>query len=573
MRICLWEVATGRQLLALGSDTDSYRSINFSPDGQSVVIGDDYLRLRIYRLNDLLTNGANSAIEVGYLQELVGHTSIIFSAVYSPNGRQLASASADGTVRIWDLATGKCVQILTHTHWAIRAFFSPDGGQLFVSGMSSTIYVWDIVTGELIRTLTGHTDWIWSIDLSPDMTTLVSAGEDLTIRVWDLTGTCQSVFRAHQQRIWAVALTPDGTQIISGSEDQTIEVRDLQRGKCEKRIDGYGNWIRSIAIYPQQHWLISGHRDGIIRCWDLPSHACVHKLSGHTDAVLAVAITADGHYLASSSLDRTVRIWDLHQLVCIHILDAEIEGSWSLAFTPDSTKLAAACTNGQLQIWDVPTGTLHQTILAATPRIQSIALCPTHNLLATTWEDRVQIWHLATGECLHTFSTQQRTHSIAFSPDGRYLANGSMDKTIKIWDTNTWNCRQTLRGHQGWIMSVAFDPDRQNQLISGSCDRTIKRWDISTGECLQTYTGHTNWVWSASCLPGSNAIVSAGEDGTIKIWQSDPSQPPATIQLKRPYEEVNITNSTGLLLGQRQTLQILGAIEDEDEDLRPFLVT
>ena len=64
LRICLWEVATGRQLLALGSDTDSYRSINFSPDGQSVVIGDDYLRLRIYRLNDLLTNGANSAIEV-----------------------------------------------------------------------------------------------------------------------------------------------------------------------------------------------------------------------------------------------------------------------------------------------------------------------------------------------------------------------------------------------------------------------------------------------------------------------------------------------------------------------------
>ena len=141
-----------------------FRSINFSPDGQSVVISDDYLRLRIYRLKDLLSMGANPAIEADHLQELVGHTSIIFSMIYSPNSRQLASASADGTVRIWDLTTGKCVQTLTHAHWTIRAFFSPDGCQLFVSGMSSTIYVWDTITGELLRTLTGHTDWIWSID-------------------------------------------------------------------------------------------------------------------------------------------------------------------------------------------------------------------------------------------------------------------------------------------------------------------------------------------------------------------------------------------------------------------------
>ena len=563
LRICLWEIATGRQLLSLGSDTESYRAVNFSPDGQRIVISGDDLGVRIYNLADLLANGANSPIKADCLQELVGHTSIIFSTVYSPNGRQLASTSADGTVRIWDLATGECIHILAHAHWTIRAFFSPDGSQLFVSGMSSTIYVWDTIKGELLRTLEGHTDWIWSIDLSPDLTTLVSAGEDMTIRVWDVaTGTCKSIFRAHQQRIWAVAITPDCTQIISGSDDQTIEIRDLQRGKCWKRIDGYGNWIRSIAIVPRANWLVSGHRDGTIRLWDLENLLCIHKLLEHTDAVLSVAISPDGRYLASSSLDLTVRIWDLQQRSCLHTLDILIEGSWSLAFTPDGTKIVAACLNGQLQIWDVITGTLHRTMIAATPRIQSIAICPVSHLIATAWEDTVQLWDPITGECRHTFSTRQRTHSIVFSPDGRYLANGSMDKTVKIWDTTNWNCLQTLSGHQGWIMSVAFDPHRLDQILTSSCDRTIKRWNISTGECLQTYTGHTNWVWSVGYLPDGDSIVSASEDGTINIWSRDLNLPPNTIQLKRPYEEINITNSTGLLLGQRQTLEILGAVED-----------
>jgi WD40 repeat protein len=561
LTIGFWDLQTGRKILTLGPPTYSFRRVSFSQDGQQLITGGDDSRVLIYDFPQLLASAQNPAVEVAHTQELLGHTNWVFSANHSPDGSQLASASADGTVRIWDLATGAVVHVLSHPHWAIRTIFSPDGRRLVVSGLSATIYIWDLTSGQLIQTLTGHTDWVWSIASTSDGSTLVSAGEDRTIRVWDLTtGICTNVFRAHQQRIWALAIAPDGT-LVSGSEDQSIKIWDFQRGRCLKTIDGYGNWIKSIALVPDTNWLISGHRDCQIRIWDVSNQACVHTFAGHTAAIVAIAVSPDDCYLASGSLDRTIRLWNLRDLSCIKTIEATVDGSWSLEFSPDSQQLIASCEHAQLQIWDVATGRLDRTLTTDTRRIQSIAICPVHNFIATAWEHTIKIWDLATGACLHAFNTQQRSHSMAFSPDGGYLASGSMDTTVKVWETTNWECIQTLSGHHGWIMSLAFSPDR-HELISGSCDRVIKRWDIATGACLGTYYGHTNWVWSIAYSQDGRSIISASEDGTMKIWNLDRAQPLHTLQLKLPYQDLQISASTGLLLGQRQTLKLLGAVEE-----------
>jgi WD40 repeat protein len=561
LTIGFWDLQTGRKLLTLGSPTYSFRRVSFSQDGQQLITGGDDSRVRIYDFPQLLASAQNPAIKVAHTQELLGHTNWVFSVNHSPDGSQLASASADGTVRIWDLATGEAVHVLSHPHWAIRTIFSPDGRRLVVSGLSAQIYVWDLTSGQLIQTLTGHTDWVWSIASTVDGSTLISAGEDRTIRVWDLTtGVCTTVFRAHKERIWALAIANDGT-LVSGSEDRSIKIWDFQRGKCLKTINGYGNWIKSIAVVPNSNWLISGHRDRQIRIWDVSNQACIHTFVGHTAAIIAICVSPDGRYLASGSLDRTIRLWDLVDLRYVRAIETAVEGSWSLGFSSDSRQLIASCEHAQLQIWDIATGRLDRTFTTDTRRIQSIAICPVHNFIATAWEHTIKIWDFATGECLHALNTQQRSHSIAFSPDGRYVASGSMDTTVKVWETSNWDCIQTLSGHQGWIMSLAFSPDR-HELITGSCDRLIKRWDLTTGECLGTYYGHTNWVWSIAYSRDGRSIFSASEDGTMKIWDLDRSQPLHTLQLKLPYTDLQISASTGLSIGQRQTLKLLGAVED-----------
>jgi WD40 repeat protein len=566
-----WNVHTGEQIAILCTHTHTLRGMSFSQDGQRLAIGSDDTLIRIYDLPKLLADASIPTVESHCLQLLAGHTNWVFSVTYSPDERQLASASADGTVRIWDLATGICLHVLPHEHWAIRTIFSPDGRQLIVSGLSSTIYVWDTSSGELIKTLNGHLDWVWSIDTSADGNTLFSTGEDRTIRVWDVSaGVCHTVFRAHQDRVWTLSRSPDGRHLVSGSEDRTIKIWDLQRGKCVKTINGYGNWIKSIAFVPDREWLVSCHRDCAIRLWSLHNLNCIHTLCGHTDAVMTIAVSPDGSYLASSSIDRTIRIWDLQDLTCLHTIETQVAGSCSLVFSPAGDKLISGNYDADLQIWDIVTGTLDRTLVGHLNRIQSIAVCKVHHLIATACENQLKIWDVQTGNCLHTVIAHDLpVISVAFSPDGRYVASGSMDKTVKIWDTISWECCQTLTGHQSLTITVAFSPtpitsesQTEYQLIVGSGDRSIKRWNIITGECLQTYTGHTNWVWSIAYSPDGARIASAGEDETIKIWDIEQSQALHTLQLKRPYEQMNITGATGLRSGQIQTLKSLGAIAD-----------
>jgi WD40 repeat protein len=569
--IKIWDVETGREIVTIGPHTHSFRGINFSQDGKRLMTGGDDCQIRIYDVPGLLSDAPNPAIETHCIQYLRGHNGWVFSAVYSPDESQIASTSMDGTVRIWEVATGNCLHVLPHEHWTIRTIFSPDGSKLFVSGRSTTLYIWDTRSGVLLNTLTGHTDWIWSIECSADGQTLFSTGEDLTIRIWDLTeGVCRTVIRAHQQRIWTISLAPDGRHLVSGSEDRTIKIWDLDRAKCVKTINGYSNSINSIAFVPKSDWLVSAHRDRAIRIWNLKNLTCIHTFWGHTDAVISIAISPNGRYLASTSADLKIRIWDLQELTCLRAIDTQVEGSFSLAFSPDSRQLIAGNDGTNLNIWEIETGTLIRSLPDFTNRIQAIVVCNTHNLIATSCEHIIKIWDLHTGACLQTIAAHYLpVLSLAFSPDGRYLASGSLDKTAKIWDTQTWECWQTLNGHQSWVLSVAFSPTpvadlthNSYQLIGAGCDREIQRWDLATGKCLQTYTGHTNWIWSIAYSPDGQTIASASEDETIKIWELNNNRSIHSLQLKRPYEYTNITGAAGLLPGQRQTLKLLGAIEE-----------
>jgi WD40 repeat protein len=567
----LWDIPTGEQVATIGPHSHTFKGMKFSNDGQRLTIGGDDCLIRIYHLPGLLADAAVLTADSHCLESLVGHTNWVFTVTYSPDESRLASASADGTVRIWDVATGTCLHVLPHEHWAIRTLFSPDSRYLIVSGMSPTIYVWDTIGGELVKTLSGHLDWVWSIAISADGKTLFSTGEDRTIRSWDLDrGVCQAVFPAHQDRIWTIALAPDDRQLVSGSEDRTIKVWDIQRGKCLKTINGYGNFIKSIALVPQRGWLVSCHRDRTIRLWSWQNRVCIQTLSGHTDAVEKIAVSPDGNYLASASLDRTIRLWDLQSLSCIHTIDNQVEGTCPLVFSPDGRQLISGNYRGELQIWDVATGTLDRNLCVHPNRVQSVAICPIRKLIATACEHKIRIWDFDTGACLHTIIAHYLPIlPVVFSPDGRYLATGSMDKTAKVWDTNTWECLQTFTGDRSLTISIAFSPTpiasasaTDYHLIVGSGDRLIKRWDIGTGECLQVYTGHTNWVWSIAYSPCGAKIISAGEDETIKIWDLDRPQALHTLRLKRPYEQMQIAGATGLSSGQKRSLKLLGAIDD-----------
>ena len=257
-----------------------------------------------------------------------GHTCAVLSVAYSPDGKTLASACADHTIKLWDVATGKERTILGGLTGESVAF-SPDGKTLAsascgYSKQAGEIKLWDVATGAERATLKGHKDVVCSVAYSPDGKTLASGSVDKTIKLWDVaTGKEQATLKGHTSGVYSVVFSPDGKTIASGSQDNRIRLLDVTTGK-ERAILG-GLTGMSVAFSPDGKTLASAscsytEQAGEIKLWDVATGAGQAALKVYTDPVSSVAFSPDGKTLASASrgisiigemIPGEIKLWDV----------------------------------------------------------------------------------------------------------------------------------------------------------------------------------------------------------------------------------------------------------------------
>jgi WD40 repeat protein len=356
--IKVWDLLTG-QVARTGTATGvEARGVSFSADGQLLVsVHFDY---------------SGTALGTDALRVLEGHGSSVHAVAFRPPGGQsqsvhrLASAGAEGKVRVWDPdhPSDEPLVLGAEDSLPVRCVaFDTKGALLAAGGEDGLVHLWGVETGRELRSLHGHTGWIMGVAFQPNGNLLASASEDGTIRLWDLTANEPSEgqgsvrrLEGHKGTVHGVCFSPDGKRLASAGQDGTVRVWDVETRKEVLTLPGahQGKPVRSVTFSPDGHTLASGGWDNDVALWDADTGTQRRRLHGHTYGVTSVCFSPDGKRLASGSGDRTVKLWDVETGRELLTLQEPAGGITGVAFSPDGNRLAASSWDQKVRVWSAP---------------------------------------------------------------------------------------------------------------------------------------------------------------------------------------------------------------------------
>jgi WD40 repeat protein/serine/threonine protein kinase len=495
---------------------------------------------------------------------LQGHTTATMSLAFSPDGRTLASASWDRTLRLWDTATGKELKVLQgHNKGVWEVAFSPDGKTLASSGKETeSLILWDVGTGRPLHTIAGSVMGVqfapdgktvggglingnaadfkeWDVASGAERTTIADAGGVLglvptsktlvtmagpfspncEVRFWDL----ESGRRRRAISVpgaWGAALSPDGTQ-VAVSAGRSVTVWDAATGKQQSAHRMSTN-VRGLAFSPDGKKLAVGLEDRHVIVWDVATGVQRNQYV-HLDVVWAVAFSPDGKTLASGTLGGAIKLWDLtpaEETTTLPVRDVQCG-----RFAPDGKTLVVG-TKDLTKVIDVAAG----KEIAVLPPSNVVAISPDANVLAERVNrDDYAFWDVRARRKLATIPLPQlttRSPQLSFSPDGRTLARFLWwrgDNTVTLWDLATRQSKVLKvappESNRLSVLCAEFSPDGK-LLAAGFQFQWVTVWDVATGKVKLQFTQKPSMmnVLSVAFSPGGKTLAVGTDVGTVTLW-------------------------------------------------------
>lgn len=503
----LWDARSGQPLTPPLAHDGEVTAVAFSADQRRVLTGSQDGTARLW-------DAATGALAMPPLRHLSG----VERAEFACDGARVVTAGGKA-VRLWDAATGEGLAVLHHGAPVTRVCVSPDGRRVATASADRTARVWDAATGEPSTPPLGHGASVEHVAFSSSGRLLVSCGADRAARVWDAASGRLLVPLEHGHAVSAAELSLDERAVITVGADGAARVWELEELRAPLRLE-HGRSVRGAAFSPDGAKVVTVSRGQHALVWDVARGAPLLRLA-HERPVRAAAFSPDGRDLATASWDQTARVWDAQSGAPRSPKLWHRGGVEQLAWSRGGDRIATASTDGVARVWDAASGELLRSLGPHGGPVRDVAFSMDDARVITGGDDgTARLWDAASGELRAAWSAHGKAiTSAAFSPDGEQVLTASEDGTARLWDVATLRPRPQMMEHGGPIYRAAFSPEGQ-RVVTASADKTAQVWDASTGRPLGAPMAHGDRVLCAAFSADGQRVITASHDRAAQVWDA-----------------------------------------------------
>ena len=486
--IQVWNVADGHLIAGCATPSPRSQAVRFTPDGDKVVAGGDD---GVVRICDVAS---------GTVAALSGHTGAVAGVRVDRSGTVVASASFDGTVRLWRVATGESLGVLAGHRGAVRALeLSSDGRMVATGGDDATVRIWDLESATQLATLEGHTGRI--SDLHWEDAALESAAQDGTIRRWNIQRAIQvSIGHPHQQEVVALEVTPDGSQVLSRSADRSTVLFNAETWTAHDAIADHRD-LSDAALLPTNE--VAGGLDTTL---------FLRRAKVELSEQLSTMVSTPT-YVVTASDHGTIQRWSfdgkllgqVHESFTPEMIQTDSRGAW-IVLRPTYEP------NGPIIVLDAATMREVARPVGKITALQDVVI--DRDRLAVGHDHELQLFQTGTWKPIRTIHFKDSVQKVALVPDGRMVV-ASDGGTVSIWD-HGGQLVTSLPG-SGRATALALSHDAR-LLAVGTKDGSVDVWDLDGYHLVATMHGHRMGTWSVAFSPDDRRLYSGGEDGRVASW-------------------------------------------------------
>lgn len=493
---------------------------------------------------------------------LTGHRGFVYSVGFSPDGRSIVSGGADGTIRVWDAAAGverfKC-QLSSRP--VVTAVFAARGSLIVTGSWDGSIGIFAAADGSRLADLPRSVSVLNAMAVSPDGKTVAAAGDRDSITLYKLgAGFTTEIKTLRQARVGALAISAEGDRLAIGDGTGRVTVRGIPSEEVLFSVQGHAGTANSLAFAPGGNVLASGGQDGkvilwnvaarsillplpqmnqgvravafsgdgrriaaggednVIRVWNAKTGEQTQAFEGHRYTVTAVAFAPSGSGIASASRDDTVKVWDLRPRDQVVLRGAGHDAKQS-AFSRSGNRLARVSNDDVLEIWDTSTGRLVKKLDKFGRNLSQIAFAANdEQLIVDVISQGTKVFDLRTGKVQQTLARiAYPSYFLGVSPDLRWVAVGTADNRLELWDRGRADKRIVFSGHTRRILSMAYSQD-ETQIATGGSDGVAIVWNQRSRLPERIFRGHRRGVTAVAFSPDGSTLATASDDRTVRLW-------------------------------------------------------